>query len=118
MNTKLLEEDPSLLFKLSKLKIVTDLEKDVHKKLMRDLVKLQREGKGEYLSLFTSTSEPEMVENIVTEVSKEEIHEVIQKNKWLQSIINLPIQCEWCIKVRQNCVKIVAQLLVVKINIE
>lgn len=118
LNTKLFEEDPSLLFKLSKLKIVTDLEKDVHKKLMRDLVKLQREGKGEYLSLFTSTSEPEMVENIVTEVSKEEIHEVVQKNKWLQSIINLPIQCEWCIKVRQNCVKIVAQLLGVTISIE
>ena len=114
LDIKLLEQHRSLFVKLFALKTETNSEKADYEKLVWNLIKLEKEGKGEYSSLFTSTSEPEMVGNIFTERSEE----VIQNNKWFQLISKLPIQCEWCIKVRQNCVKIVAQLLGVKISIE
>ena len=114
LDINLLEQDRSLFVKLFALKTETNSEKAVYEKLVRDLIKLEKEGKGEYSSLFTSTSEPEIVEETLTEMSKEEI----SNNKFFQFINKLPIQCEWCIKVRQNCVKIVAQLLGVKISIE
>ena len=114
LDINLLEKELSLFGKLFALEPVNGSEKDVYKRLCEDIQKLEREGKGDYSFLLTSTSEPKIVVEIFTKSFQEDT----TNNKLFQFIKNLPDQCDWCIEVRQNCVEIVAQLLGVKISIE